>query len=75
VIWDNANPKFLGKSIVRHGEDIGKVVPVAVEKLITSVLVSPDSDDLLFDVVQKVCDHYELQAPVIKSGVNAPPSY
>jgi hypothetical protein len=75
VIWDTMKPRFLGKSIVRSGEEIGKVVPVAVEKLITSVLVSPDSDDLLLDVVQKECDHYELQVRVIKSGVNAPPPY
>jgi len=84
VIWDlekvndaNGIPKpiFSGKSIFRSGEEIGKVVPVAVEKLITSVLVSPESDDLLLDVVQKVCDHYGLQARVTKSGVNAPPPY
>jgi hypothetical protein len=84
VIWDiegvnDANgvsrPKFFGKSTFRSDEEIGKVVPIAVEKLITSVLVSPDSDDLLLDVVQKACDHYELQARVIKSGVNAPPPY
>ena len=84
VIWDletvnDANgvpkPKFSGKSVFRSDEEIGKIIPVAIEKLITSVLVSPDSDDMLRDVVQGVCDRHELQGQVIKSGINAPPSY
>ena len=56
-------------------EEIGKIVPVAIEKLITSVLVSPDSDDMLRDVVQGVCDRHELHGQGITSGINAPPSY
>lgn len=53
----------------------GKCVPIAINDLIESVYVNPSSDDVLFDVVSGICEQYRLQAPVLKSGVNAPPAY
>jgi hypothetical protein len=75
VIWEREK-KFSGDSVSNdRGETVGYIVPVVIRNLVAEVLVSPDSDRILLEVVQGLCDRYGLPLRVTKSGVNAPPAY
>jgi hypothetical protein len=77
VVWD---PQILNRVLKSEGVvdvpmDSGRVFPIDISNVITEVYLSPDSDNLLFDVVERECRKYGILAPVLKSGVNAPPAY
>jgi hypothetical protein len=83
VIWSKetenvqgeTRPLFRGQTVCRSGEEIGKVVPVDLQNLISGVLVSPSSDDNFREIVQGLCDVYGLAVEVLMSGANAPPAF
>jgi hypothetical protein len=56
-------------------DDKGLVVPLEIAELITEVFISPDAKPPLLAVVEGILKKYKLKAPVLQSGVNAPPSY
>jgi hypothetical protein len=77
AVWD---PTILQKALTPEGPvhvelEPGRIFPVDISKLITEVYVSPNSDGLLFQVVEHECHEYGLSVPVLRSGVNAPPAY
>jgi hypothetical protein len=73
VIW-----KGQGVQGVDQFEDIdgkGLLVTINIDKLIQEIFVSPDSDSILRGVIERLAETYGIDAPVLQSEVNAPPSY
>jgi hypothetical protein len=73
VFWDSSRLK----DVLTEGppEPAGNIYAVDLNRLITAIYVSPAADDLLLDVVEGISNQYGLSAPVLMSGVNAPPAY
>jgi hypothetical protein len=55
--------------------EVGRNIEIDINSFVTDVLVSPDSDGLLLEVVSDACLSAGLNVPVLKSDVNAPPLY
>jgi hypothetical protein len=53
----------------------GKLIPVELNKLITSVYVSPESQGWFKDAVTDVVEKYGLACPVVKSSIDSEPFF
>jgi hypothetical protein len=55
--------------------EVGLIVPADVNYLIENIYVNPNADGLLVDVLEGLRSSYGLTAPILKSDVNAGPTY
>jgi hypothetical protein len=75
VIWNTDFDFADGVARLKQPLAAGRIVPIDIGRLISEVFVSPDSEEVLFEVVRSVCERYGLHVPVTKSEANAPPAY
>lgn len=68
-------PEFDTDTPMKMAGEYGALIDVDVNKLIEEVYVSPNSSSDFRDIVVDLLRVYQIEAPVLQSGVNAPPPY
>jgi hypothetical protein len=72
VLWDHGNPPL---TFEHANGEAGRIVPINLAKIIKDVLVSPNANPPLHEVVEAVTRKYGLEVPVRQSDANAGPPY
>ena len=71
VVWRNGGSEKTFEII----DGKGLLVPIQTSELIEEIFVSPDSDPILREIVERLARDYGVNAPVRQSEVNAAPTY
>lgn len=70
------DPKFLLKAIVNPEEvPRGITVPIDLSLLIEKICLPPRSADYFKDVVTSICSKYQLNVPIVDSGIPQKPTW
>jgi hypothetical protein len=67
--------KIITRKIKVIADKKGLLVPIDLSKLVQQVFVSPHSKPIFFEIVKGLLETYGLNVPVLKSEMNAPPSF